>query len=110
MFNNSDIIGVSNVAAISNIDEYVFGSHRIAYNIINKKNNKEIFNCLNKNIRIDTNVQLFEHDNIKYINDEVVILDVYPSYYHFMVDILGKFLYINSINKAKDVSVLLAFL
>lgn len=98
MLKNIDIIGVSDVLNIPNIDHYIYGSHRAAYKILNQNYDKKVYKYLKKDIRVNENIELFDHKNIKYVNNEVVLLDICPSYYHFMVDVLGKFLYINQYN------------
>lgn len=48
-----------------------------------------------KNIIEHNNIKLFNNNNVRNIDTPVVLLDFIPSYSHFLIDIIGKFLYIN---------------
>jgi len=84
---------------VKNIDNYIVASHRLCFNILN-----EDALVINKNlphrVKHFKNVHLLGHNkNVINILDDVVIIDLYPIYSHFMIDMIGKFLYLQKFNK-----------
>jgi len=81
----------------------VFGSPRTSFNILNNDFTKEIFDSNlpgSKHIQKNSNVRLFSSntDTTIKINDDVVLIDIFPHYGHFLLDGIGKFLYIHKYN------------
>lgn len=80
---------------IESDDPYIIGSHRAAFNILN--NNYEVkLDNLPHRVKHYKNITLFSNstDNAIKIDGNVAILDVYPAYSHFLIDVVGKFLYL----------------
>jgi hypothetical protein len=80
---------------IEETDPYIIASHRVSFNILNN-DYKIRLNNLPYKVKHNKNITLFgkESSNIIKINGHSVILDVYPGYSHFLIDMLGKFLYL----------------
>lgn len=96
---NKDYVASLNRVSIKRAslkEPFLATSFRLGINILN-----EDYLC--ENIKIDdkrdifkySNVKLFGNsDNIEYIEEPVVILDMVPHYSHFIIDVISKFLYI----------------
>ena len=101
--NTNVILDFKKIKNLDNDSNYVIGSHRVCYKILNDDYERSIFLKEENNKReiIKTsNVLLFsDNKNKKYIDEDVVILDVFPHYSHLIVDMLSKFLYIKKYNK-----------
>ena len=100
-----DQIGIFGVEDIKNenANYFIFGSHRIGYKILNNNFETTIYKKFdnskkNKSIKKNTNCLLFSNKNQIEINDDVVLLDIFPQYHHFLIDSIGKFLYIKKYN------------
>jgi hypothetical protein len=83
---------------------YIFSTQKQAYYIFNEDYTYEpIIDPLESdlgilkysNANIFNNKENFNPEDCIVIEDNVCLLEVFPHYYHFIVDVLGKFLYIN---------------
>jgi hypothetical protein len=94
---------------ITNVDgkklrNYIFSTHKQAYRILNKDYSFEHvinpdeadFGILKyNNVNIFNSIDNFKLENCAIIENNAVLLEMYAHYYHFIVDVLGKFLYID---------------
>ena len=85
----------ANTKNIKEIDPYIIASHRVCYNILND-DYETCVNNLPSRVKHSKNINLFGKKNNKPIQiiGNSVIIDVYPSYSHFLIDMVGKFLYL----------------
>jgi capsular polysaccharide biosynthesis protein len=101
--NKNIVLDFKKIKNLDNNSNYIIGSHRACYKILNNDYKRSIFLKEENNKReiIKTsNVLLFSNnEDKKYIDEDVVILDVFPHYSHLIVDMLSKFLYIKKHNK-----------
>ena len=80
---------------IEETDPYIIASHRVSFNVLNNDYKIQLNNLPYK-VKHNKNITLFgkENSNTIKINGHSAILDVYPGYSHFLIDMLGKFLYL----------------
>ena len=80
---------------IEETDPYIIASHRISFNILNNDYKIELNNLPYK-IKHNKNITLFgkENNNTIKVSGDSAIIDVFPHYSHFLIDQIGKFLYL----------------
>jgi hypothetical protein len=80
---------------IEETDPYIIASHMVSLNILNN-DYKIKLNDLPYKIKHNKNILLFgkENNNTIKVNGDSAILYVYPGYSHFLIDMIGKFLYL----------------
>lgn len=78
-------------------DNNIIVSFRLLLKILNSNFTYKINKIDNQRTIIEyNNLKLFSNSNdVVFIKDPVVFLDYTPSYSHFLMDVLGKFFYIN---------------
>lgn len=88
----------------NDLRRYIFSTQKQAYYIFNEDHSYEsIIDPLESdlgilkynNANIFNNKENFNYNDCVIVEDNVCLLEVFPHYYHFLVDVLGKFLYIN---------------
>ncbi len=101
--NNNVIIDFEKTKLLDNKSQAIIGSHRVYYKILNDDYQRSIYlkdNNMHREIIKTTNAKMFFDSNESIIIEEdVVLIDVFPHYSHLMFDMLSKFLYIKKYNK-----------